>query len=99
MTSTSANLIGGRYVGRPAMFERYGVPPREALVQGHTVYSWEAQAMQRFETLPPEDYRCQLDAYVLDGNHEVRELERAAGRLRSLHSVKRLNAGSAAPDC
>ena len=59
-------VIGDRYVGKNIleMVSRFGAPIRKMDVDKFTVYSWEKQTTMYFQTQPPLNVRCQLDAYA-----------------------------------
>lgn len=64
--NVALKIIGDRYVGQNVleMTSRFGAPARRMEVDEFTVYSWERHSTLHFQTQPPLNVRCQLDAYV-----------------------------------
>ena len=61
-----AGILNSAYQGAPVtmVLRDYGAPLREMAVGGGTVYSWERDHAQYFQTQPPALWHCQMDAYA-----------------------------------
>jgi hypothetical protein len=62
-------LVGDRYARKPIMemVARYGMPDNQMKIGKHDVYTWVHEDVMYFDRLPPLRIKCQLAAYVEDG--------------------------------
>jgi len=59
-------VLNSAYRGGPAtmVMQDYGAPLRQMPVGAGTVYSWEKDRTQYFQTMPPANWHCQMDAFA-----------------------------------
>lgn len=59
-------ILNSAYRGSPAtmVMQDYGAPLRQMPVGTGAVYSWEKDRTQYFDTMPPANWHCQMDAFA-----------------------------------
>lgn len=70
-----SGILNSAYRGGPAtmVMQAYGAPLRQMAVGPSTVYSWEKDKTQYFDTMPPAHWHCQMDAYA-DSSGKVTQM-------------------------
>lgn len=59
-------VLNRAYQGGPvkAVMDRHGAPLRQMATRDGAIYTWEQDRVMYFDTRPPANVHCQMDAYV-----------------------------------